>query len=201
MKWYESYLSCYEIDPKLVKDETFENIKLLLNKRNSLDPILSIVIIAHNEEKRILACLWSLCNNICDYPLEIIVVNNNSSDQTEELLKRLNVTYYNETQKGPGYARQCGLNHAKGKYYLCIDADTLYPPYYIATHIANLEAKNVIATYSLWSFFPDKTHSSSALKCYEILRDIYLYFQSFKRPELNVRGMAFSFKIDRKSVG
>ena len=116
------------------------------------------VAIAHNEEKRILSCLWSLCENQHNYPVEILVINNHSTDHTEEVLKELGVTYFNEYQKGPGFARQCGLNHARGKYHLCIDADTLYPPQYISTMIKVLQDKEVAGAYALWSFLPNEHH-------------------------------------------
>ena len=114
-----------------------------------------------------ISCIWSLSENHCHFPIEIIAVNNNSTDKTEEVLKSLGVTYYNETKKGPGYARQCGLDHAKGKYHICIDADTLYPPHYIETHVKYLMNPKVACTFSLWSFMVDERHSRFGLWCYE----------------------------------
>ena len=55
------------------------------------------------------------------------------------------------------YKRQ-GLNHARGKYHLCIDADTLYPPQYISTMIKVLQDKEVAGAYALWSFLPNEHH-------------------------------------------
>lgn len=77
------------------------------------------------------------------------------------------MTYYNEEQKGPGFARQCGLNHAKGKYCVCIDSDTMYPPLYITTMTKALQQKGVMAAYALWSFLPDKHYSQTGLFFYE----------------------------------
>ena len=87
------------------------------------------------------------------------------------------------------YKRQ-GLDHAKGKYHICIDADTLYPPHYIETHVKYLMNPKVACTFSLWSFMVDERHSRFGLWCYEGLRDIYLRLQAIQRPELCVRGMA-----------
>lgn len=143
-----------------------------------------------------MSCLWSLCENQCDFPIEILAINNNSSDHTEEVLKQLGVTYSNEVQKGPGHARQCGLNQAKGAYHICIDADTIYPPHYIETHIKELRKKGVVGTFSLWSFIPDKTHSKFGLWLYETLRDLHLTIQAIQRPELCVRGMTFGFNTE-----
>lgn len=196
MKWYKKYLDLYGLKRNEVCMNQLRTISELLKKKSSDTPLASVVLIAHNEEAHILSCIWSLCNNICTDEIEIIVVNNNSIDGTEELLKEIGANYFNETQKGPGHARQCGLDHAKGKYYICIDADTIYPPHYIRTHLKELKKKDIIATYSLWSFIPDDTHSKFSLFCYEGMRDVYLYLQSLKRPELCVRGMTFAFQTE-----
>ena len=196
MSWWEEYKAFYEVPINKVPDEAYEKVKSLLASKKDESPTVSVVLIAHNEEKHILSCLWSLCNNKCSYPFEILVVNNNSTDETEMILKRINATYFNETQKGPGHARQCGIDHAKGKYHICIDADTLYPPFYIETHLKQLSKPGVVATYSLWSFMPDEKNSAFGLWIYESLRDIHLRIQSIKRPELCVRGMTFAFKTE-----
>jgi len=196
MKWYKKYLTTYDRSFSDTPYDVIEYIKIQIERLKDNNPIVSIVIIAHNEEKHILSCIWSLCENIHHYPAELIVVNNNSTDKTEDILKELNVTYYNETKKGPGFARQCGLNNSKGKFYLCIDSDTLYPPYYIDTMVKALLDEKVACAYSLWSFIPDERRSKIGMFIYESLRDIYLSLQHYKRPELNVRGMIFAFKTE-----
>lgn len=81
-----------------------------------------------------------------------------------------------------------------GKYHLCIDADTLYPPQYISTMIKVLQDKEVAGAYALWSFLPNEHHLG--LFFYETQRDLYLKIQNLNRPELNVRGMAFAFHTE-----
>lgn len=193
MKWYSKYLQVYEKSFDETPKDIISTIKRKTDERQSDSPLVSVVLIAHNEERHLASCVWSLADNHCDFPIEILAVNNNSTDRTEEMLKSLGVIYFNETKKGPGYARQCGLNHAKGKYHICIDADTLYPPHYIETHVKYLMKPGVVCTYSLWSFMVDENHSRFGLWCYESLRDLHLRLQSIQRPELCVRGMAFSF--------
>lgn len=194
-KWYTKYLQVFEKPINQISNETLIMIRDQLKEFTTNDsPLVSVVLIAHNEELHLVSCLWSLSENRCQFPMEILVANNNSTDRTEEILQLLEVNYFNEKRKGPGYARQCGLDHAKGKYYICIDADTLYPPFYIQTHVKELIKPNVVGTFSLWSFMIDKNNSKFGLWLYENLRDIYLRLQSIKRPELCVRGMAFGFK-------
>ena len=56
-----------------------------------------------------------------------------------------------------------------------------------------LEQPGVVGVSSLWSYIPDKDHSSFGLKIYEAARDLHLWMQSFKRPELSVRGLVFAY--------
>lgn len=196
MTWYSKYLSIFENPLKEVPKEIIKEIQYKLKQKANENPLVSVVAIAHNEEKHILSCLWSLSENKCDFPIEIIVINNNSTDRTTEALNMSGVKWFDEPKKGPGYARQCGLDHAKGKYYICIDADTLYPPYYIQTMVDKLRKPGISYVFSLWSFMPDKNHSKVSLFFYEFLRDIYLLLQSIKRPELCVRGMVFGFNTE-----
>lgn len=196
MKWYTNYLQVFEKSFAETSKDTISLVKKQVDERQSDSPLVSVVLIAHNEERHLVSCIWSLAENHCDFPIEILAVNNNSTDKTEEVLQSLGVIYFNETKKGPGYARQCGLNHAKGKYHICIDADTLYPPHYIETHVKYLMKTGIVCTYSLWSFMTDKNHSRFGLGCYECLRDFYLRLQAIQRPELCVRGMAFSFDTE-----
>ena len=194
--WYDKYLSIYGKSFEDVPDNVFDEIKGKLAAKQSQEPVISIVVIAYNEEKRLAACLWSLSELQTKYPVEILGVNNNSKDRTEEVYQRLGMPYFNETQQSPGFARQCGLEHAKGKYHFCIDADTFYPPRYVDLMMTKLERPDVSCVSSFWSFFPDEQHSAIGLFFFELIRDTFLWMQHFKRPELCVRGMVFAFKTD-----
>ena len=195
-KWYEKYQSIYGKTLDEIPHQVLDKIKIQLAEKQSANPIVSIVVIAYNEEKRLAACLWSLSELQTKYPLEIIGVNNHSKDKTEKVYQRLGLPYYNELKQSPGYARQCGLDNAKGKYYFCIDADTLYPSDYVDLMMTQLSKPDVSCVSSFWSFFPDNNHSRLGLFLFESIRDVFLFIQHFKRPELCVRGMVFAFKTD-----
>ena len=194
--WYDKYLSIYGKSPEEIPDSVWDEIKTKLAQKQSQEPLVSVVVIAYNEERRLVACLWSLSELQTKYPIEILGVNNNSKDRTEEVYQRLGLPYYNETQQSPGFARQCGLEHAKGKYHFCIDADTFYPARYVDLMMSKLERPDVSCVSSFWSFFPDEKHSAIGLFFFELIRDTFLWIQHFKRPELCVRGMVFAFKTD-----
>lgn len=194
MNWYDKYLTVFEKPFEDAPAALVEEVKGKLQQMQHENPIASVVVIAHNEETRLLSCLWSLSDNRCHYPVEIIGVNNNSVDKTGKVFEATGIPTFFEEQKSCGYARRCGLNNAKGKYYICIDSDTMYPPHYIETLIRELEKPGVVAVSSFWSFIPDKDHSKWGLKLYEAVRDLYIRALFFKRPERGVRGMVFAYK-------
>lgn len=196
MAWYDKYLSIYGKTVDEIPDNIYEEINKNLSLKQSGQPLISVVVIAYNEERRLAACLWSLSELQTHYPIEILGVNNNSKDRTEEVYQRLGLPYYNELQQSPGFARQCGLNHAKGKYHFCIDADTFYPPLYVDLMMTKLLKPDVACVSSFWSFYPDEKHSAFGLTMFELIRDSFLFIQHFKRPELCVRGMVFAFNAD-----
>ena len=196
MAWYDKYLSIYDKPFSEVPANVIEETRDRLAKMQSDKPLISIVVIAYNEETHLQACLWALSEIKCKYPLEIIGVNNDSKDRTAEIFEASGIPYYTEYQHSCGYARRCGLQHAKGKYYFDVDADTLYPPYYYNILMEQLLKPDVSCVSSLWSYFPDKNHTRLGLAVFELCRDLFLWIQHFKRPELSVRGLVFAYNIE-----
>jgi glycosyltransferase involved in cell wall biosynthesis len=90
---------------------------------------ISLVIPAHNEEKYISPLLESVEKNRTEDIIEVIVVNNASTDNTAGVAgKFAGVRVVNEPHKGLTKARQRGLDEAKGDFVAYLDADTRMPP-------------------------------------------------------------------------
>lgn len=195
-RWFQKYLVAYNRPFGEVPENIRGWVRSRLAAMQDPDPEVSVVLIAHNEGQRLLSCLWSLADNATTRRVEIFVVDNASTDDTRRVAEALGVRCIVETRKGPGHARQCGLEHARGRYYLAIDADSLYPAAYIETVVRTLERPGVVCCYGLWSFLPDEKHSRLGLWGYELLRDGYLRIQNIKRPELCVRGMTMAFRTE-----
>ena len=171
MKWYSKYLPVYEKPFAEVPAETVAKVRAKLAERQSDRPLATVSVIACNEEKRLTACLWSLAEQRCRYPMEIIATDNLSKDRTAEIFETPGLPWQRETTPGCGHARLCGLNRARGKYHINIDADTIYPPRYVETMVDALERRGVVAASSLWSYIPDAAHSAAGLWFYELARD------------------------------
>jgi glycosyltransferase involved in cell wall biosynthesis len=92
---------------------------------------ISVVIPAYNEEKYIGQTLESVLQNSDSSLLEIVVINNASTDKTAEVaLAFPKVRVVDEPQKGLTRARQAGLNAAQGEILVYIDADTRVPAHW-----------------------------------------------------------------------
>lgn len=89
-------------------------------------PLISVIIPAYNVEKYIKACLDSLINQTYSN-FEIIVVNDGSTDQTEEILRSYQSNpkfrIYSQKNGGLSAARNQGLKLANGELVCFIDSD------------------------------------------------------------------------------
>lgn len=86
---------------------------------------LSIVIPAYNEENHLAACLDAIADQMVA-PDEVIVVDNNSTDNTAVIAAAYPfVTLVNEKRQGRAHARTKGFNTAKSEIIGRIDADSV----------------------------------------------------------------------------
>ncbi len=94
-------------------------------KLNNLLPV-SIIVPAHNEEKTISGTLKALANLV--YPkdkLEIIVVDDGSTDRTYETVKKFrNVKIIRKENSGKASALNLGIKKARNGIIACVDSDS-----------------------------------------------------------------------------
>ena len=83
---------------------------------------LSVIIPLYNAEIYIKEALDSLLAQK-GIDIEIIVVDDESQDNSAEIVKKYPVHYYKKTNGGASSARNYGLKHASGKYIMFLDAD------------------------------------------------------------------------------
>lgn len=103
--------------------------------------LISIIIPAFNEEQGIaytLGCIQQALqqNQDARFEWEIIVCDNNSSDETAAVAVEAGATVVVEPVNQIGRARNTGARHARGDWFLFIDADSYPPPGLIADVLA-----------------------------------------------------------------
>jgi cellulose synthase/poly-beta-1,6-N-acetylglucosamine synthase-like glycosyltransferase len=160
----------------------FCGVRKLVTKRTPLQPFVSVIVAARNEEENIDRCLTHLQAQA--YPIElfeIIVVNDRSDDQTGLRIKQFSAQHPNIkpldiSQLDPGIsgkknALASGIASAKGEIIFTTDADCVVPPGWIRETVelfdqktgmvvgpapffrANSGFRKVMCVDNLWSAF------------------------------------------------
>jgi glycosyltransferase involved in cell wall biosynthesis len=167
-------------------------------------PDISVVIPAWNEENNIFRTLSSLSANKTKYKVEIVVINNNSKDRTQQVLDQLGVRSYLQPEQGTPHARQMGLEKARGKYHLCADSDTFYPPQWIDLMVKPMvEDEGITGVYGRYSFIPPEGQNRIGLWLYELLTGVLVQIRKRNREYLNTLGfnMGFVTEVGRTTGG
>ncbi|MCX2479504.1 glycosyltransferase family 2 protein [Pedobacter sp. MC2016-15] len=176
-----------------VPSSLFDAINSDLDRVQSKTPVVSIVVIAWNEEINILRCVATLSKMKTDIPFEIIVVNNNSKDRTQDTIDQLHVRSFNELTQGAGPARQKGQVEALGKYILTADADCFYPPCWVDEMMKVLTQKDVVCIYGRYSFIGESTFPRWKLLILEKLKDTMASLRHIKQPYFNTFGISMGY--------
>ena len=90
-------------------------------------PKVSVIVPVYNVEKYISRCLTSLVNQTID-DLEIILVNDGTKDNSEQIIRQFkkdykNIIYVKKENGGLSSARNFGLIYATGEYVAFLDSD------------------------------------------------------------------------------
>lgn len=171
-----------------------ERTKTLIQK----NPEVSIIFPAFNEESYLPLMLWTLSKLTTKIPVEIIWVNNASSDRTGEIIEQCGITRIDETRKWVSYARQTWLQVATGTYIATTDADTQVPKKWIDTNLAYFHSYPELVCLSggsvqKWAHFTQPI----ARKCFRKIRntigkrntamDMFYWHNSFYRRDTAIK--------------
>lgn len=185
----------YNLSPDSITDSQYEQVRIKFKSISSESPLVSVVIIAYNEENNLFKTLVTLAETKCKYPVEFIVSNNNSTDRTQEIIDKCGVRTVFEKKQGYAHARQAGHSVAKGKYIISCDADTLYKPTWVEAMVAPFERdNNIVCTYSLHAFYTEDDRYPINLLFFQQAKTWGVHFRHFKRPQLNCGGASMAYR-------
>lgn len=105
--------------------------------------LVSVIIPIYNTDKYLDECIQSILNQTYKN-IEIILVNDGSTDDSDKICKRYNEQYQNiiyisQTNKGVSVARNNGLDAATGEYVYFMDSDDKIDSKFIKTSIMTAE--------------------------------------------------------------
>jgi len=110
------------------------------------DPPVSVVIPCYNSEEHVEECIEQVYSQT--YPqIEVIAVNDGSTDDTLPILRSLkqkysDLTLLNGSNEGAPRARNRGLEKAQGKYIQFLDADDLLKPTKIEHQVQRIHSSD-----------------------------------------------------------
>lgn len=116
---------------------------------------ISIIVCTYNNSESLRQTLNSMDGMRIphDADVELCLVNNNSSDDTEDVCQiyvkkaKWPARYFFETQQGLSFARNRGVMEAYGEYVVLTDDDVLVPEEWIETYVNNFRDNTVDAVY------------------------------------------------------
>lgn len=120
----------------------------------SKNPLISVIIPAHNEEDFIGKCLDSLSEQTLNKKFfEVIVINNDSKDTTSKIARKYNVHVVTEKKRSVVLARQKGVTVAKGEIIVSADADTTYPKNWLKKIKADFDKNRNLVAVVGWIYY------------------------------------------------
>ena len=183
----------------VILERTFFSIRVpklqpASSKQLKYFPLVSVILPVRNEGRNIRACLSSLINQTYKN-YEIIVIDGNSTDNTRDIVldiknkSKTSIKLLSEGMLpigwiGKSYANHIGANHARGKWFLFTDADTIHSEnsllsavHYVLKHEVDLlsfQADSVMKTFwekSVLSVGRHMLFMAFALRCKTINND------------------------------
>jgi glycosyltransferase involved in cell wall biosynthesis len=124
-------------------------------------PLISVIITNYNYGSYVAESIHSVLNQTYK-KIELIIINDGSKDNSDEVIRSIiskyknsNIKYINRSNKGIVYTRNEGIKVASGKYITYLDADDYFNKDYIAESYKIAKKYNADVVYPNWHFVGD----------------------------------------------
>lgn len=114
--------------------------------------LISVIIPMYNSEQTIVRCLDSVFKQSFDCEIEIIVINDGSTDSSSDIVseylnqkKQFNILLINQENGGVSKARNTGMKIAKGGYIALLDSDDEWLPQKLEKQLKVFDTDNEIS--------------------------------------------------------
>jgi GT2 family glycosyltransferase len=124
------------------------------DEANETSELASIIIVTYNHRQYLNDCITSIKKQ--DYPYEIIIVDNCSTDGTIQFIKDFfpDITIIDSKKnKGYGAGNNLGFKYANGKYIVILNPDVIVQDSWLKNLISPLKNRNRVITTSKILFF------------------------------------------------
>lgn len=153
--------------------------------------MVSIIIVSYNTKQLLQSCLASIFEHLKGLPLQVIVVDNASTDGSAEMVdKHFKQVTLIVNRKNYGFSKgnNIGQRHAKGKYLLFLNSDTEVIDESIVAMIDLLEKNETVGIVGGFLESPDKARQQRCFGKFYNLRAVMLMVFGADRFERLDRG-------------
>jgi glycosyltransferase involved in cell wall biosynthesis len=126
---------------------------------------VSVVVAAYNEQRHIVRLLDSLCDQTLP-PVEVIVVDDGSSDATAALARAAGARVLATAHRGPAHARNYGAHHARGEILVFADGDMACSRGYVEALAGPIAAGRAVGTFTKEIYVGQPANGWSRSYCY-----------------------------------
>lgn len=147
-----SRISSYKSDREVVIDNGLDRSEV----------VLSVIVPVYNRERYVIDALKSVVDSEFSRSYELVVVNDASTDSTEELCRdfigRINVPakiVNKHTNTYVSHTRNVGVNHARGDLLFFLDSDNFITPQCLQRHCDEIERTGAAVCYAPIQCFED----------------------------------------------
>jgi glycosyltransferase involved in cell wall biosynthesis len=159
-------------------------------------PLISVIITTRNSEKTLERCLNSIKNQTYEN-IELIVVDNDSTDKTKEIASRYTKKSYN---KGPerSIQRNFGAKNAEGEYLFFVDSDME-----LTQKVVEECVKKILKTNSKAIIIPEISVGEGFwAKCKALEKECYIGDETIEAARFFEKEIFFKFNgYDEKIAG
>lgn len=127
------------------------------NRNISENPLISIITPCFNSARYLSSTIASVLSQTYQH-FEWIVINDGSTDETENILKSLTdnrVRYYSQENRGQSFASNFGISIARGKYIKFLDADDIMNSIHLEEQLSRIIDRNDALASCSWGRFYD----------------------------------------------
>jgi GT2 family glycosyltransferase/SAM-dependent methyltransferase/Flp pilus assembly protein TadD len=175
-----------------VRDNQQRHLEKLYAQTSPTSFTCSIIIPTWNKVELTMQCLTALASNTGNASFEVIIVDNGSTDGTQEFLSTLSGDLQLILNKeNLGFAKACnqGARVARGKYLVFLNNDTIPQPGWLSSLVSEVDAHPEVGVVGSKLLYPDGTvqHAGVVRDCQHLLP--YHIYKSFagSHPAVNQR--------------
>ncbi len=194
-----AYQPYFGVTPKNLNDSDFNRLTTYFELLDAVQkPVVSLVIPIYRAKEALVAHMMSLANLKTIIPYEVIFVENNADDESLSILNELGARVVSQPLQGITYARQKGLEEAKGQIVCTMDPDSIYDPYYIdKMALPFFVDKELVLCYSVSKSYEEDFRLSSKMRFRNTLKTVYFRWklsQNFTTKIKHIRAVCMAIR-------